>query len=121
MRFSLWLCLHGNNCFLSWRSLFFYRCTDSISFAPLKSQGLDSRSQFIREKTVPTAPPPCSPKSIYVLANLVRFNILRKTRNSDPQDKLEIKPLCENALADIKSKVSQSNVVDEVFSWITAM
>ena len=56
----------------SWKSLFFYRCTDEILFAPLKSQGTDFRLTYIRENTVEAAPPPCSPKSIYVLANLVR-------------------------------------------------
>ncbi|KAF9785410.1 hypothetical protein BJ322DRAFT_1063012 [Thelephora terrestris] len=49
------------------------------------------------------APPPCSPKSIYVLANL-----------------LGIQPLCSVALADIKSKVSLGNVVNEIFSPVTA-
>ena len=53
-------------------SLFFYCCTNEISFAPLRSQGVDFRKDYIRKKTVATAPPPCSPKSIYVLANLVR-------------------------------------------------
>ena len=56
----------------SWKSLFFYCCTDAILFAPLKSQGVESRLKHIRENTVATTPPPCSPKSIYVLANLVR-------------------------------------------------
>ena len=56
----------------SWKSLFFYRCTDVISFAPLKSQRTDSRLNHIREKTAPGAPPPCSPKSIHVLASLVK-------------------------------------------------
>ena len=55
----------------SWKSLFFYRCTDAVSFAPLKSQGVDSRLKHIQENTVATAPSPCSPKSIYVLAKLV--------------------------------------------------
>jgi len=52
---------------------------------------------------VATTPPPCSPKSIYVLAKL-----------------LGIQPLYDSAFADIKSKVSVDNVVDEVFSWVTA-
>ena len=56
----------------SWKSLFFYCCTDAIFFAPLKSQVVESRLKYIREKTVATTPPPCSPKSIYVLAKLVR-------------------------------------------------
>ena len=61
----------------SWKSLFFYRCTDTILFAPLKSQGDDSRLNYIREKTVEEAPPPCSPKSIYVLASLVRRCLIK--------------------------------------------
>jgi len=111
----------GNVKFSSWKSLFFYRCTDTILFAPLKSQGIDSRLKHIREKTVEAAPPPCSPKSIYILASLVR----------DPQPgashttltwkfQLGIHPLRDNAFADIKGKVSSDNVVHEVFSWVTA-
>jgi len=65
-------CWRLNDEACSWKSLFFYRCTDAISFAPLKSQGVDSRLEYIRENTVEEAPPPCSPKSIYVLASLVR-------------------------------------------------
>lgn len=65
-------CPEGNLAFLSWKSLFFYRCTDEISFAPLKSQGVGDRLNFVRERTVAAAPPPCSPKSIYTLASLVR-------------------------------------------------
>ena len=55
----------------SWRSFFFYQCIPEILFAPLKSQGISSRQRFILEKTTPVTPPPCSPKSIYVLAKLV--------------------------------------------------
>jgi len=57
----------------SWRSLFFYQCIPEISFAPLKSQGASSRQGFVLEKTTAGTPPPCSPKSIYVLAKLVGF------------------------------------------------
>ena len=64
-------CLRLNDEACSWKSLFFYRCTDAISFAPLKSQGVDSRLEYICENTVEEAPPPCSPKSVYVLASLV--------------------------------------------------
>jgi len=89
--------------FAAWKSLFFYRCTDTILFAPLKSQGVESRTSHIRGKTVAITPPPCSPKSIYTLASL-----------------LGIQPLCDSAFADIKSKVTLDNVVDETFSWVTA-
>ena len=56
----------------SWKSLFFYRCTDEMTFAPFKSQGLDSRLKYIGRNTVAMAPHPCSPKSIFILASLVR-------------------------------------------------
>lgn len=72
VHFLLPLFLRRNDGFLSWKSLFFYRCTDEIRFAPLKSQGVEYRLNRIREETKATAPPPCSPKSIYVLANSVR-------------------------------------------------
>ncbi|KAF9650018.1 hypothetical protein BDM02DRAFT_3128015 [Thelephora ganbajun] len=89
--------------FSAWKSLFFYRCTDTILYAPLKSQGVDSRLNHIHQNTVAASPPPCSPKSIYVLANL-----------------LGIQPLCDSAFEDIKNKVSLNNVVEEVLSWVTA-
>ncbi|KAF9785420.1 hypothetical protein BJ322DRAFT_1193974 [Thelephora terrestris] len=89
--------------FSAWRSLFFYCYTGAILFAPLRSQGGDSRLNYIRQNTIATVPPPCSPKSIYVLANL-----------------LGIRPLCDKALADIKSKLTPENVVGEVFSWVAA-
>jgi len=58
--------------FSAWKSLFFYRCTERILFAPLKSQGVELRLNFLHEKTIAAAPPPCSPKSIYVLAKLLK-------------------------------------------------
>jgi len=76
--------LEINNELCSWKSLFFYRCTDQISFAPLRSQGVDSRLKYIRERNAVAAPPPCSPKSIYVLASLVRKpSIRRLTHDTD--------------------------------------
>lgn len=64
--------IEGNDELISWKSLFFYRCTDTILFAPLKSQGVNSRSHYILWGTATVTPPPCSPKSVYVLAGLVR-------------------------------------------------
>ena len=118
---SLTLYCRRNDEFRSWKSLFFYRCTDAILFAPLKSQDANSRSKYVRENTVTDIPPPCSPKSIYVLASLVSHlqpSVSRATLTH--RSKLGIEPLCDSAFADIKNKVSLDNVVDEVFSWITA-
>ena len=68
--FFLRLLRNDDSC--SWKSLFFYRCTDAILFAPLKSQGVDARSDYIRQNQGAAIPLPCSPKGIHVLANLVR-------------------------------------------------
>jgi len=62
----------------SWKSLFFYLCTDDISFAPLKSQGADSRSSYIHGMRETFVPPPCSPKSIHVLASRVSRPSIRR-------------------------------------------
>ena len=70
------VCLRGNDGFPRWKSLFFYRCTDVISFAPLRSQGAEPRLSYIRQNTAAKTPPPCSPKSIYVLAALVRLILI---------------------------------------------
>ena len=92
-----------------------------MSFAPLKSQGVDSRLTYIREKTIASAPPPCSPKTIYVLAKLVGPpSVKRLEHELTCRIKLVIQPLCDSAFADIKSKVTADNVVDEAFSWVTA-
>lgn len=72
VHFPSCLRLPRNNDISSWKSLFFYHCTDVISFAPLKSQGVEARWNYIRGKKGAATPPPCSPKSIYVLASLVR-------------------------------------------------
>ncbi|KAF9778362.1 hypothetical protein BJ322DRAFT_1147820 [Thelephora terrestris] len=85
--------------FITWRSLFFYLYTDSIQFAPLKSQGANARAQYLREPTTPDKPPPCSPKTIYSIAT-----------------RLEIKALRDIAFDDIRSKVTSENVTIELFS-----
>jgi len=55
--------------------MFFYLYVGSIRFAPLKSQGLDVRVQYIQKNAEldPHAPPPCSPKVIHSLAVAVSF------------------------------------------------
>ena len=82
VHFPSFLHLEGNDEFSSWKSLFFYRCTETISFAPLKSQGVDSRSVYIRGIKATSTPPPCSPKSIYVLANLVIKPLIKHLTHS---------------------------------------
>ncbi|KAF9778320.1 hypothetical protein BJ322DRAFT_494099 [Thelephora terrestris] len=80
-----------------WRSLFFYLFTGQTSFAPLRSQRTDSCQEYT------SSPPPCSPKSIYIIANL-----------------LDMQPLRDLALKDIESKLSEDNIVEEFFSCVSA-
>jgi hypothetical protein len=55
----------------SWRSLLSSLYTGTIQFAPLKSQAIDERAKYVREKTEAGMPPPCSPKVIYSIAKAV--------------------------------------------------
>jgi len=85
------------------------------------SQGVDSRSMYILANTTTDAPPPCSPKSIYVLATLVSPSRFAPKLQSvawliPSCGKLNIQPLCDLALKDIESKLSEDNIVEELFS-----
>ncbi|KAM5532553.1 hypothetical protein V8D89_013759 [Ganoderma adspersum] len=88
--------------FRTWRTFIFYAYSGKLSFAPLRSQERvreDSRSpQGLFE------PPPCSPKSMYRLA-----------------EKYGIQPLKEAALNDIKDKLSPHNILTELFSSFTTI
>jgi hypothetical protein len=97
--------LQGSDRFPSWKSLFFYRCTDEILFAPLRSQGAEPRLNYIRQNTAAKTPLPCSPKSVYVLAALVRLN--RIDTSSMTQTRyfsLEFKPFVKKPSQTSKEK-----------------
>ena len=64
---------------------------------------------------------PCSPKSVYSLANKVRLAPLRRdtvTHSSSAQ--VGLAGLCDLALEDIRSKLDKNNIVHELFSPFTA-
>jgi len=103
--------------------MFFYLCTGSIKFAPLKPQGPDVRARDIREEIElePHIPPPCSPKVIYSLAVAVGFCSLHPrplgfSRCSPLRTQLKIDRLRDNASSDIQSKITSANAVNEFFS-----
>jgi len=54
--FSPHPCAIRNDKFSSWRSLFFYRCTDMISYTHLKSQGISSRASKVSPSPTPSKP-----------------------------------------------------------------
>ncbi|PCH40583.1 hypothetical protein WOLCODRAFT_136932 [Wolfiporia cocos MD-104 SS10] len=76
-----------------------------VAFAPLKSQGpryrSEERAQY--KENFPHRPPPCSPKSMYRLA-----------------DKLGLETLKHQAFNDLMSKLSVDNIHQEVFSTFSA-
>ncbi|KAG1816009.1 uncharacterized protein BJ212DRAFT_1587729 [Suillus subaureus] len=86
-----------NTAYATWASYVYYCYTGQVSFHPLKSKDPLSR----RNNTTQTLR--CSPKSMYRLAI-----------------KLKNARLEALAFQAIKSSLSQSNILDEAFSWFTA-
>ena len=93
-----------------------------IQFAPLRSQGANTRAQYIQGQTTLENPPPCSPKAIYSLATAVSCNLcfLCSRGRSTLSIQLEVKGLRKLAFDDIRSKVTPENVVTELFSGFTS-
>lgn len=61
--------------FYSWVALLFYVYTGSVTFAPLRSQGMHARRLDVNGRATLFAhqPHPCSPKSMHSLAEMVNF------------------------------------------------
>jgi len=89
--------------FNTWQSFVFYAYFEKVSFAPLRSQpNVMPKGKADWLANMPQ-PPQCSPKSMYRLA-----------------DKYDLKGLRELAKKDIKSKLSEDNILDELFSDFTS-
>ncbi|EIW63025.1 uncharacterized protein TRAVEDRAFT_43329 [Trametes versicolor FP-101664 SS1] len=80
----------------TWEAFIFYAYSDRVAFAPLTSQ----RAPYPTRS--PFEPPPCSPKSMYRLA-----------------DKYGIDALKALALDDLKNKTTRHNILLELFSPFT--
>lgn len=59
---------------ISWQALIYYTYTAQVNFAPLKSAGIVERRAALEQHIMqhPDLPLPCSPKSLYRLADIVR-------------------------------------------------
>ncbi|KAJ7474210.1 hypothetical protein FB451DRAFT_1248323 [Mycena latifolia] len=79
----------------TWKALLYYLYTRRINFAPLRSEGA---------READTEGPACSAKSMYRLA-----------------DKLGLDDLKSRALQWIRSRLSEDNILREVFSSFTSM
>ncbi|EGN91845.1 hypothetical protein SERLA73DRAFT_191909 [Serpula lacrymans var. lacrymans S7.3] len=82
--------------FKTWQALIFYLYTGAIAFSNLKSEETTNMADTC-------TPFPCSPKSMYRLA-----------------DKFGLEDLKELAFRSICTKVTKCNIVDEVFSKFTS-
>ncbi|PCH43560.1 hypothetical protein WOLCODRAFT_164544 [Wolfiporia cocos MD-104 SS10] len=88
----------------TWRALIFYLYTGKVYFLPLKSEGEQQRAaELERALGEEQSVPPCSPKSMYRLA-----------------EKYGITDLQDLAFEAIRSKLSTRNIVAEVFSRFTS-
>ncbi|KAI1796416.1 hypothetical protein LXA43DRAFT_1079581 [Ganoderma leucocontextum] len=88
----------GDVAYRTWKAFILYAYYDDLNFSPLKYQ------QKPRSKEQdPYKAPLCSPKSMYRIAH-----------------KYDIASLKEKASNDIKSKLSPSNILEEIFSTFTA-
>ncbi|KAL1942536.1 hypothetical protein VTO73DRAFT_6138 [Trametes versicolor] len=85
----------------TWRAFIFYAYLGEkeLSFAPLRSEQKSTPNEL-----KPDQAPPCSPKSMYRLA-----------------DKYDIAPLKELAAAEIMKRLSTHNILEEIFSTFTSM
>ncbi|KAJ3558349.1 hypothetical protein NM688_g973 [Phlebia brevispora] len=85
----------------TWHALIYYIYTGQISFAPLRSQGQESRAKALEKHRLanPALPALCSPKSVYRLADIVGLDALKQL-----------------AAENLSSKMSADVIVQEVFS-----
>ncbi|TBU29596.1 hypothetical protein BD311DRAFT_660992 [Dichomitus squalens] len=88
----------------TWKAFVFYAYSGRLSFASLKSQERARPDISKRNQKDFFEPPPCSPKSMYRLA-----------------EKYGIDSLKEEALKDIQSKLSPRNILTELFSSFTLL
>ncbi|KAH0827933.1 hypothetical protein J3R83DRAFT_3570 [Lanmaoa asiatica] len=86
----------------TWYAFLWYCYTGQLEFSKLKSQ-VESGAPRFRVTHLEDGPPPCSPKSMYRLADLV-----------------DDKDLKAKALAAIKERMTEVNILDEMFSVFTS-
>ncbi|KZT65972.1 hypothetical protein DAEQUDRAFT_730896 [Daedalea quercina L-15889] len=90
--------------YLTWRAFVFYLYFGKVNFLPLKStEDQDRAAELERALNDENAVPPCSPKSMYRLA-----------------EKYGITDLQTLAFEAIRSRLSAKNIVQEVFSRFTS-
>jgi hypothetical protein len=112
--------------FGSWQAYIFYLYTGDITFAPLASE-LSGRTRDVAadyHTKYPHKPSPCSPKSTYRLAEKVRpvINLaaIEHLSLTSLTCKLGDKSLQDRALEAIGHRLSEYNIVDELFSKFTS-
>ncbi|KAF7794854.1 hypothetical protein EIP86_005996 [Pleurotus ostreatoroseus] len=87
----------------TWEAFLFYLYTGIIEFAPLSSRGRTERDAYLNNFKAINRPKPCSPKSIYRLAQAM---------NQIPLKQLALKKIIEG--------LSVDNILPELFSVFTS-
>ena len=123
-----------------WSSVFLYVYTGQITFTAIGSQHVPSKTMgtqdgySVDERHTPqdsgglSVPPPdtvvndpCSPKSIYRLAEKVcPASLLDCVVTGKSFTQIGLAELCNTAFEDIRSKLDENNIVGELFSPFTA-
>ena len=107
---------------LSWKAFIYYLYTGKVAFACLRSQGrAPTPSTVVRKENLSPSPPLCSPKSMYKLADEVSIPVITPHMARLKQFQLGISDLKELARDDILSKLSNENIVIELFSTFTSL
>ncbi|RDX50130.1 hypothetical protein OH76DRAFT_1403001 [Lentinus brumalis] len=86
--------------YATWKAFIVYAYLGELNFAPLRSENKTRPSRCLHSH----GPPPCSPKSMYRLA-----------------EKYDIVDLKQEALKSIQSKLSPHNILEEIFSTFTSL
>ena len=123
-----------------WSSVFLYVYTGQITFTAIGSQDVPSKTMGTQDghsldgRYTPhdsgglSVPPPntvvgnpCSPKSIYRLAEKVcSAPFLEFIVTDKPFTQVGLTELCDTAFEDIQSKLDENNIIGELFSPFTA-
>ncbi|KAF7367701.1 hypothetical protein MSAN_00833900 [Mycena sanguinolenta] len=110
--------------FRTWKALLYYLYTRRVNFGRLKSE---RRSFGGKDKKKGGAATVCSPKSMYRLGDKASPTEFGAAPVCSPKsmyrlaDKLGLEELRVLALASITSRLSEDNILKEVFSFFTSM
>ncbi|KAF7791218.1 hypothetical protein EIP86_002232 [Pleurotus ostreatoroseus] len=88
----------------TWEAFLFYLHTGVLEFAPLSSTGGKKRTAYIKQALTPDRPRPCSPKSMYRLADIMKLDDLKQLCLNEIRDQLSVRNILTELLSTFTSK-----------------